>query len=416
MNFVYEKWDENGNPIPNFYYLNKKEGIRIVPDLSFVDDLGFETLEVKNCRIKDINKNEKFYFIISYLDECLFFTKKGKLIFSEEIEYHIIENNLKIVFISPYESPYNLIPFLTLLKNNIIKKNWKEENFYIINNNSMLYLIKEKLNSNMNFFKMDSLFVLETIKNQIEPNENNLIYNKKFIFLSQNRQPHEHRILLLTHLKNLNLLQDDITNWSLLMTYDRHQSANRVYSTINSIQHMNKRYIDASDKKLVSDYVEIINTKKIDYYEENIDQLNLESYKLRENHSSIKSHLESYINIVAETYFSYMPMNVHITEKSIKSFYYFQMPIFLSSYNHVKMLREEYDFYLFDDLIDHSYDNELDDVKRFKIVIDEIKRLSNMREEITSYYKKNIDKILHNHFFVKNHSNNKTDEKYFLKL
>ena len=62
MNFVYEKWDENGNPIPNFFYLNKKEGIRIVPDLSFVDDLGFETLEVKNCRIKDINKNEKFYF------------------------------------------------------------------------------------------------------------------------------------------------------------------------------------------------------------------------------------------------------------------------------------------------------------------------------------------------------------------
>jgi hypothetical protein len=263
---------------------------------------------------------------------------------------------------------------------------------------------------------MDSLFVLETTKNEVEPNENNLIYDKKFIFLSQNRQPHEHRILLLTHLKNLNLLQDDITNWSLLMTYDQYQSTNRVYSKINSIQHMNKKYIDASDKKLVSDYVEIINTKKIDYYEENIDQLNLESYKLRENHSSIKSHLESYINIVAETYFSYMPMNVHITEKSIKSFYYFQMPIFLSLYNHVKMLREEYDFYLFDDLIDHSYDNELDDVKRFKMVIDEIKRLSNMREEITSYYKKNIDKILHNHFFVKNHSNNKTDEKYFLKL
>ena len=266
MNFVYEKWDENGNPVPNFYYLNKKEGLTIVPDLSFVEDLGFETLKVKNCKIKDINKNDKFYFIISYLDECLFFTKKGKLIFSEEIEYHIIENDLKIVFISPYESPYNLIPFLTMLKNNIIKKNWKEENFYIINNNSMLYLIKEKLNSNMNFFKMDSLFVLETIKNQIEPNENNLIYNKKFIFLSQNRQPHEHRILLLTHLKNLNLLQDDITNWSLLMTYDQYQSANRVYSTINSIQYMNKKYIDASDKKLVSDYVEIINTKKIDYY------------------------------------------------------------------------------------------------------------------------------------------------------
>jgi hypothetical protein len=416
MNLVYENWDENENPIPNFYYLNKKEGLKIVPELSFVDDLGFKTLEIKNCRIKDINKNEKFYFVISYADECLFFTKKGKLIFSEEIEHHIIENDLKIIFISPYESPHNLIPFLTMLKNHIVRKKMKEENFYIINNNSMLYLIKEKLNSNMNFFKMDSLFVLETTKNEVEPNENNLIYDKKFIFLSQNRQPHEHRILLLTYLKNLNLLQDDITNWSLVMTYEEYHGANRVYSMIDSMKHMNKKYINVSNNKLVLDYKEIINTKKLDYYEDNVNLLDRNTYKLRENHSSIKSHLESYINIVAETHFSYMPMNVHITEKSIKSFYYFQMPIFLSSYNHVKMLREEYDFYLFDDLIDHSYDDEIDDVKRFNMVINEISRLSNMRDEIKNYYKKNIDKILHNHFFVKNHTNKKTDEKYFLKL
>jgi len=202
----------------------------------------------------------------------------------------------------------------------------------------------------------------------------------------------------------------------LVMTYEEYYGSNRVYSMVNSMKHVNKRYIDMSDSKLVSDYKEIIITKKIDYYEDDVNLLNKNTYKLREKHSSIKSHLESYINIVAETHFSYMPMNVHITEKTIKSFYYFQIPIFLSSYNHVKMLREEYDFYLFDDLIDHSYDNEIDDVKRFKMVINEINRLSNMREEITNYYKKNIDKILHNHFFVKSHSNNKTDEKYFLKL
>ena len=106
----------------------------------------------------------------------------------------------------------------------------------------------------------------------------------------------------------------------------------------------------------------------------------------------------------------------HITEKTFKAFYYFQIPIFVAQYNHIKTLREEYDFYLFDDLIDHSYDNEKDDVKRFHMIIAEIQRLSSMKEEISVYYKNNIDKIIHNHNFLKNYANKKVEENYFLKL
>ena len=80
------------------------------------------------------------------------------------------------------------------------------------------------------------------------------------------------------------------------------------------------------------------------------------------------------------------------------------------------MLRKEYEFELFDDLIDHSYDNEIDDIKRFHMVIDEIKRLSNMREEINIYYKNNINKIICNHNFVKNYPNKRIEEQYFEKL
>jgi len=70
-------------------------------------------------------------------------------------------------------------------------------------------------------------------------------------------------------------------------------------------------------------------------------------------------------------------------------------------------MREEYDLYFFDDLIDHSYDDEKDDAKRFHMIVNEIKRLSNMRDEISIYYKANMDKIIHNHNFIKN---NKYDE------
>jgi hypothetical protein len=79
-------------------------------------------------------------------------------------------------------------------------------------------------------------------------------------------------------------------------------------------------------------------------------------------------------------------------------------------------MREEYDFYFFDDLIDHSYDNEIDDVKRFHMIVNEIKRLSNMREEIALYYKNNIDKLLHNHNFIKEYSKKQIEETYFLNL
>jgi hypothetical protein len=79
-------------------------------------------------------------------------------------------------------------------------------------------------------------------------------------------------------------------------------------------------------------------------------------------------------------------------------------------------MRQEYDFYFFDDLIDHSYDNEIDDVKRFHMVVDEIKRLSSMKEKISTYYKNNIDKLIHNHNFIKTYSEKKVEENYFLNL
>jgi hypothetical protein len=79
-------------------------------------------------------------------------------------------------------------------------------------------------------------------------------------------------------------------------------------------------------------------------------------------------------------------------------------------------MKQEYDLYFFDDLIDHSYDNEIDDTKRFHMVLNEIKRLSNMKEEIQNYYKNNIDKIIHNHNFIKTYPEKEIEENYFFDL
>jgi hypothetical protein len=79
-------------------------------------------------------------------------------------------------------------------------------------------------------------------------------------------------------------------------------------------------------------------------------------------------------------------------------------------------MRYEYDLDFFDDLIDHSYDDEMDDAKRFHMIVNEIKRLSNMKEEISLYYKSNTDKLIHNHNFIKNNNYDEIFKQYILNI
>ena len=60
--------------------------------------------------------------------------------------------------------------------------------------------------------------------------------------------------------------------------------------------------------------------------------------------------------------------------------------------------------------------NQKNDKLRMNMVVEEINRLSNMKNDIETYYKSNIDKLIHNHkyirdFYLKNETN-----LYFLNL
>ena len=101
-----------------------------------------------------------------------------------------------------------------------------------------------------------------------------------------------------------------------------------------------------------------------------------------------KTLQESYVNIVTESLFEDCN-KVHITEKSIRPFYFNQIPIILKSKHHIKNMREKFGFDFFDDIIDHSYDNISSDKERFYSIIKEIRRLFNNRQEIINFYKDN---------------------------
>jgi hypothetical protein len=203
------------------------------------------------------------------------------------------------------------------------------------------------------------------------------------------------------------------------MTHTDYMEHTQNSANILSLTHFNK-YFNSNDKKLINDYTNVCNIKKLCFYKEGISWEDTKNtYNYEDATDTFKSELNfenSYINIVTESHYHFREHDVHITEKSFKPFYFLQLPLFLASYQHVKLMRQEYDLDLFDDLIDHSYDNEIDDVKRFHMVVNEIKRLSNMRNEISEFYKNNVDRLIHNHNFVKNNNYEEIFKQYILNI
>jgi hypothetical protein len=114
----------------------------------------------------------------------------------------------------------------------------------------------------------------------------------------------------------------------------------------------------------------------------------------------------AFANIVHETSFdeSYSYMTFHtivwhqpfITEKSIKPFVWGQIPIFVTCKNHDVYMRE-FGFDLFDDIVDHSYNQEPDPAKRIILAVDQLEKICTKPIEHWQQYKaENV------HRFIKN--------------
>jgi hypothetical protein len=116
--------------------------------------------------------------------------------------------------------------------------------------------------------------------------------------------------------------------------------------------------------------------------------------------------IDAFVNLVQETsydanfnYLTWHQIIWHlpfITEKSIKPFIWGQVPIFISCKDHDLYLRE-YGYDLFDDIIDHSYNREVDPEKRIKLAIDQLENICNKPIEYWQQYKiENINRFIAN--------------------
>jgi hypothetical protein len=88
---------------------------------------------------------------------------------------------------------------------------------------------------------------------------------------------------------------------------------------------------------------------------------------------------------------------ITFTEKAWKPFKTHQLPIFISLNGYVNRLKE-LGFDLFDDFLDHSYDNETDHKLRLEKAVTEVERISKL--DCLEYYRNNYHRFINNYISI----------------
>jgi len=94
-----------------------------------------------------------------------------------------------------------------------------------------------------------------------------------------------------------------------------------------------------------------------------------------EDLNNVYPHMKKDITMLNR--YSYLPNTRLISEKSYRSFITGTIGIYLNSSHTVDILRNNYD--VFDDIVDHSYDNYEDNNKRYDLFMTELKRLCGIK-------------------------------------
>lgn len=385
----------NGDCIYGIHNINQSRGL-----LSYYSNNKFDFTD---CHVDDVsnNPNTEYYFVFStqnifYNDLCELFLDYNK---SKQLSNLFLNKNLKILFINVHEVEdiVDITNFLNILKK--IKINLSQ--IYLINNDSNLNKYNTELNWGITTYKTNHL-AFTGVRTVIDKHSYFIENKSGKFFLNLNNHPKPHRFALVSLLDKFNLLND--VNFSLLRSrYNEDDEYCNLFGIdfYNNIKN-NLNYIDTiipknsdfepgrDDFCIDGDYVDVSN------YVTNFDYLN------------------SYVNITTES--NYFSKSVHISEKSFKLFYFYQLPLFLASQYHVQTLKETYGFDMFDDIIDHSYDLESNNTVRILKFIDEVKRLHSQKEYIKKIYKSLYTRLENNKKIIYDLSASNADYNIFLDI
>lgn len=206
-------------------------------------------------------------------------------------------------------------------------------------------------------------------------------FNKKFI--SFNRIPRPHRVMLFLMLYQKNLLNQGYYGfvkppgfvWGTSISQTKQKFSNSEFE-----QYFNNEGHAYNLLPLKIDNTDPTNAKTLAGY----------------NTGHIKLYNDSYFSIVGESEFFDTDNKLHITEKTFVPMLRKHPFIILAPAHFLKYVRE-LGFKTYDGAIDESYDDETDDQKRLLKIVAEIERLCNLTPtELTDFREKALPVVEHN--------------------
>jgi hypothetical protein len=428
IRLVFEKW--NGDkPVPNCSEFFGSDGFRYEDGFfdfyeRFYHSLGkYERHSLPRTfhKIREVyeNKDLNYYFFIKTSLSINEMFKDRKLSFSKEVLNCLIScNNFTIVFLTEHESDDEL--GYVELKDYISKNGLNDNQFMLLNNNGNFQTYNIKHNGNIRFNQLQLIPITSnSIFSDFKPPLITEKTGKLFICHNKSPKPHRYATLALLHKKGL---IDDV-NWSLVTGQIRPPEdyvwLNEALpiDVVNSCEQEIKKLFSIKVKE--SDYE--VNKK---YFSENgeiifdknefpeLGEAAMESGGLLIPEDNF-SYMNSYVNIVTESQFRDDFNVIHVSEKSFRPFAYYNLPLIVATQNHIKYMKDKYGFDFYDDLINHDYDNEKSIGSRITMLIDEVIRLKNNKEDVIKFYKQNTHRLINNQKIISEIKNNNDDYEFF---
>lgn len=400
FNVIYEDLEEFNH---RFYFQGNKDTLEAKHNrLKYIlNNMGAVNIKLASLKDSVATPTENFFYLIHQVQNYYFISEDFSLNQSL-IDAINNQDNVFVLFINERE----------IIEDNCFEaaiEKFKElgvngVKYYFINNNGLMDRYKEILDFEVGIHSVRYLPLDMSLNLQKYSVKN--ILDKKFFTMCHNRRMKPHRYGILALLKKYNLIGD--CDWSIIEGENY-----RTYHLHDDIVDIDPR------KEIFNDMDRAFIADEIKYFSQfSVKKSFFEDFYKREEIDWVtifpESYLNSYINIVTESNFE--TNDIHITEKAFKPFYFFQIPIIIGNYKYLHFFKERYDFDLFEDLIDLSYDNEPDHRKRLFMAFDEINKLYKNKKKIVKFYKENQERFISNHQKTINIVNDKHDYNFFQKL
>lgn len=214
--------------------------------------------------------------------------------------------------------------------------------------------------------------------------------SSKKTFLSLNRNKRYHRYFLLSLIFGLNIEDNGILSCHF---EDFDYNSDWIYTK----DQLSIKQLSIKGTKLVELYDNYIQDNREIY--ENSDNNNPNNF----TNKLLNYYKNTFVEIISET--SCTEKCFNLTEKTLNSIYGCSFPILISSKGTVNFLRE-IGFDVFDDIVDHSYDNIDNVIDRIHTAITANFELLNNNERTKSLWSNSKDRFIKNIEIARNHMYN----------